>query len=339
MNKEYQSSFLVNTKPAPRVCAFINSGNDHMIQNQVIDNPQLIKLPFPPKINSRDLVILHPDGRVPKSPNAFIIYRKLFVETARTSGYKLPMNIISSMASQSWEQESNEVKNEYKRIAKEAFNYRNELFPKIKVEKKRNQWKTVSFDKPSTRKVRTPKPMKSINKSIKNKQLESPTVNSELNLLPETTDANNLSSENLQNLNLDLFADWANFFDSQNVYPSPDLSKNYSPIMIEEFEFDLGTFEQCFDLPIQKDQQVNEDIINKILFIDENQPSINESQYGLGVFDFSNETLETIQMFDTQNMFNMVDKTTYDQSLSTTINQDYLNDALISYDIDFDYSL
>ncbi|RIB27811.1 hypothetical protein C2G38_2137651 [Gigaspora rosea] len=332
MNKEYQSSFLVNTKPAPRVCAFINSGNDHMIQNQVIDNSQLIKLP--PKINSKDLVILHPDGRVPKPPNAFIIYRKLFVETARTSGYNLPMNIISSMASQSWEQESNEVKNEYKRIAKEAFNYRNELFPKIKVEKKRNQWKTVSFDKPSTRKVRTPKPMKSIDKSIKNKQLESPIV---VNLLPEITDTNNLSSENLQILNLDLFADWANFFDSQNVYPSPDLSTNYSPIMIEEFEFDLLTSEQC-DLPIQQDQQFNEDIINNILFIDENQSSINESQYGLGVFDFSNVTLETVQIFDIQNMFNMVDETSYNQSLSTTINQDYLNDALISYEMGFDYS-
>ncbi|CAG8792288.1 18618_t:CDS:2, partial [Gigaspora rosea] len=178
-------------------------------------------------------------------------------------GYNLPMNIISSMASQSWEQESNE---------------------------KRNQWKTVSFDKPSIRKVRTSKPMKSINKSIKNKQLESPTVESELNLLPEITDANNLSSENSQILNLDLFADWANFFDNQNVYPSPDLStiySDYSPIMIEEFEFDLGTSEQCFDLPIQQDQQVNEDIINNFLLIDEDQSSINESQYGLGIFDFS----------------------------------------------------
>ncbi|CAG8766862.1 5726_t:CDS:2 [Gigaspora margarita] len=109
----------------------------------------------------------------PKPPNAFIIYRKLFAETARTSGYNLPMNIISSMASQSWEQESNEL-----------------LIigiPKIKVEKKRNQWKTVSFDKPSTH--------------------------------------------------------WTNFFNSQNVYPSPELStiySDYSPIMIEEFEFDLG---------------------------------------------------------------------------------------------------
>ncbi|CAG8732666.1 23958_t:CDS:1 [Dentiscutata erythropus] len=374
MNKEYQSSFLVNNKLTPRVCAFINSGNNHMIQNQVIDNPrQLVKLPFPPKINSQDLVILHPDGRIPKTPNAFIIYRKLFFETARTNGYNLPMNIISSMASQSWEQESNEVKIEYKRIAKEAFNYRNELFPKVKVEKKRNQWKMISFDKPSTRKVKVPKSMKStnkksINKSIKNKQLESSTVEPELNLFPETTDANNLNNENSQILNLDLFANWADFFDSQNGYPSPDLStissgytpntnidmteefefdlevsaqcfdsqnsypspdlstisNNHSPNMIEEFEFNIETSTQCFDLPVQQDQQVN----------------INENQYGLGIFDFSNENenLETIQIFDTQNVFNMVDDTPYYQSLSTTINQDYLNDALISYEMGFDYS-
>ncbi|KAF0533850.1 hypothetical protein F8M41_010415 [Gigaspora margarita] len=108
--------------------------------------------------------------------------------------------------------------------------------------------------------------------------------------------------------------------------------------MNEEFEFDLGTSEQCFDLPIQQNQQVNEDIINNFL-TDENQSSINEIQYGLGIFDFSNDTLETIQNFDTQNMFNMVDETSYDQSLSTTINQDYLNDALISYEMGFDYSL
>ncbi|CAG8721454.1 37291_t:CDS:1 [Gigaspora margarita] len=343
MNKEYQSSFLVNTKPTPRVSVFINSGNDHMIQNQVIDNSQLIKLPFPPEINSRDLVILHPDGRIPKPPNAFIIYRKLFVETTRTSGYNLPMNIISSMVSQSWEQESNEVKNEYKRIAKEAFNYWNELFPKMKIEKKRNQWKMVSFDKPSTRKVRMPKPMKSTNKSIKksikNKQLESPTVEPEFNLLPEITGANNLNSENL---NLDLFADWADFFDSQNVYPSPDLStisSDYSPNMIEEFEFDLESSAQCFDLPNQQNQQnqVNKDIINDFLFTDDQTP-INGNQYGFGVFDFSNENLGTIQMFNTQNMFNIVDEISYDQLLNTTINQDYLNDNLISYEMAFDHS-
>ncbi|CAG8799758.1 1246_t:CDS:1, partial [Cetraspora pellucida] len=67
---EYKSSFV------NRTCVFINSGNDPMIQNQVIENPQLIKLPFPPEINPHDLVIFHPDGRVPKPLNAFMIYRK-----------------------------------------------------------------------------------------------------------------------------------------------------------------------------------------------------------------------------------------------------------------------
>ncbi|CAG8711338.1 4042_t:CDS:2, partial [Dentiscutata heterogama] len=104
--------------------------------------------------------------------------------------------------------------------------------------------------------------------------------------------------------------------------------------MIEEFEFGLETSTQCLDLPIQQDQQVNENIINNFLFIDENQSPINENQYGLGIFDFSNESLETIQIFNTQNVFNMVNETSYDQSLSTTINQDYLNDVLVSYEME-----
>ncbi|CAG8578842.1 28817_t:CDS:1, partial [Racocetra persica] len=99
---ECQSSFFVN-----RACAFINSGNDPMIQSQVIDHPQL-KLPFPPEINPHDLVIFHSDGRVPRTPNAFMIYRKLFVETAHANGYNLPMNIISLIVSRSWEKEPEE---------------------------------------------------------------------------------------------------------------------------------------------------------------------------------------------------------------------------------------
>ncbi|CAG8615022.1 hypothetical protein C2G38_2157205 [Gigaspora rosea] len=120
----------------------------------------------------------------------------------------------------------------------------------------------MSFDKPSTRKVRIP-------------------MNLLINLLKNPLKKNNL-----------------NFFE----YPSPKLStisSDYSPNIIEEFEFDLESSAQCFDLPIQQNQQVNENIINNFLFIDENQSLINESQYGLGTFGFSSETLETIQMFNT----------------------------------------
>ncbi|CAG8461487.1 1247_t:CDS:2 [Racocetra fulgida] len=270
-----------------------------MIQNQVIDNPQLIKLPFPPKINSRDLVVFHPDGRVPKTPNAFMIYRKLFVETARASGYNLPMNIISLMVSRSWEQEPEEIKNEYKRIAKEAFNYRNELFPKIKPQKKRDQWKTVSFDKPSVRKTKIPKPMKSVNKSTKHKQLQV-TPNNDLlaSNFDHLSDLSDLSDIDMNSpiFDLDLFTGWADFFSNQNTYSSPDLSitssSNNSPSS-DNFDFSV--------------QQVNDD--NNCILDD------------------------LVTNFDDQLSF------LPNLSNTTTIYQDNLNDALIAYEMGFNYPI
>ncbi|CAG8512172.1 8822_t:CDS:1 [Scutellospora calospora] len=295
---EYQSSFLVNN-----ICVFINSGNNPMIKSQVIDDSrQLIELPFPPVINSRDLVILHPDGRVPNTPNAFIIYRKQFVETARAGGYNLPMNIISSMASRSWEQESEEVKNEYKRIAKEAFNYRNELFPKVKPQRKRDQWRTVSFDKPSTRKVRMPKSIKTTNNPTKHQQLNKSKVTPEL-----PSDLSDIDM-NSPIFNLDLFADWADFLRNQNAYPSSDLSttsSNYNSPNINDFlNLETSSSTHCFDLPIQTDQQVSDDIINNFLFVGENQSYIYDNQYELGIFDTTNKISE-INSYEIFNILNM----------------------------------
>ncbi|CAG8789379.1 26130_t:CDS:1 [Racocetra persica] len=315
---ENQSNFV------NRACVFINSGNGPMIQNQVIDNSQLIKLPFPPKINSHDLVIFHPDGRVPKTPNAFMIYRKLFVETARASGYNLPMNIISLMVSRSWEQEPEKIKNEYKRIAKEAFNYRNELFPKIKPQKKRDQWKTVSFDKPSVRKAKIPKPMKSVNKSTKHKQLQV-TPNNASNFY-------DLSDIDMNSpiFDLDLFTDWTDFFSNQNIYSSPDLSitssSNNSPSP-NNFDFSI--------------QQVNDDVINNHLLIGENQSSIYDGQYGLGIFDFSNVNINVNEISDIQNNCIFDDQLSFLPNLlnTTTINQENLNDALIAYEMGFNYPI
>ncbi|CAG8613348.1 15550_t:CDS:2 [Cetraspora pellucida] len=284
----------------------MNSENDPIIKSQVINDPQqLIKLPFPPEINSHDLVTLHSDGRVPKTPNVFIIYRKLFVETAHASGYNLPMNIISLMASKSWEQEPEEVKNEYKRIAREAFDYRNELFPKKKSQRKRDQWKTVSFDK-----------LLFVNDIDMNSPI----------------------------FDLDLFNEWADFFSNQNSYPSPDLSitssSNNSPSL------------NNFDLPIQDYQQIIDDIFNNLLFIGENQSHIYNSQYGLGIVDFSNvssnvneiseinshnlhEILNIQNNFISDNLVNSNDQVSFFPNLlnKTTINQGNLNDALIAYEM------
>ncbi|CAG8800810.1 1834_t:CDS:1, partial [Racocetra fulgida] len=126
----------------------------------------------------------------------------------------------------------------------------------------------------------------------------------------------------------DLFNDWADFFSNQNTYPSPDLSitssSNSSPS-----PNNLNNF----DLPIQVDQQVNND------------------QYELGIFDFSNVNINVNEIseinshnlheiFDIQNNCILDDLANSNGQLpflpnllNTTINQNNLNDALIAYEI------
>ncbi|RHZ66632.1 hypothetical protein Glove_306g65 [Diversispora epigaea] len=134
-----------------RACVFIDSSNPNL-PNQVmkISSKPFIKVAFPPVINIRDLMTRQTENR--RGPNAFIIYRKIFVETARADGYQLPMTVVSSMASQSWELESEMVKTEYKKLAKEANEIRNEIFPKSPRRKKRERWNIVSFKQPDLRK-------------------------------------------------------------------------------------------------------------------------------------------------------------------------------------------
>ncbi|CAG8562320.1 7577_t:CDS:2 [Diversispora eburnea] len=135
MHQNSQTSFV-----------FINS-SDPTLPNQVInDNTSpFFKPPFPPLINPRDLISLS-EGRTPaRAPNAFIIYRKLFIQNTKDEGYTLPMTVISTMASKSWEQEPDIVKIEYKRIAKEAFDYYCEICPKQKQHGKREKWNICEF--------------------------------------------------------------------------------------------------------------------------------------------------------------------------------------------------
>ncbi|CAG8746067.1 8790_t:CDS:2, partial [Racocetra fulgida] len=97
-------------------------------QNQVIINSYpFIKIPFPPTIDPRDL-ITKKDDTLSRAPNAFIIYRKAFVEASR-----------ANVCSRSWESEPENVRKEYKRIAKEAVIRR----------KKREKWNVVSFNNSS----------------------------------------------------------------------------------------------------------------------------------------------------------------------------------------------
>ncbi|CAJ0830627.1 22407_t:CDS:2 [Entrophospora sp. SA101] len=112
----------------------------------------VIKPPFPPIVDTLGLISKKSvDGRIPaRAPNAFIIYRKVYVEAARQQGHYLPMTVVSSMASQSWEQEPEFVKSEYKRLAKDALTMRNEVYPKSGRRKRRDKWNIVNFQPPQS---------------------------------------------------------------------------------------------------------------------------------------------------------------------------------------------
>ncbi|GBC05556.1 hypothetical protein RclHR1_00630003 [Rhizophagus clarus] len=134
------------SKRTSRACVFIDSSNPSMPSTVINGAQPFIRPPFPPAIKPEDLLRRSKDGSMSKPPNAFIIYRKWFIETARSDGYFLPMTVISSMASQSWDQESEIVKAEYKRLGKEAFNLRNDMLPRNNKRRKREKWNIVKFD-------------------------------------------------------------------------------------------------------------------------------------------------------------------------------------------------
>ncbi|CAG8531562.1 17950_t:CDS:1 [Acaulospora morrowiae] len=121
--------------------------------NKQIDNIT-IELPFPPSVDLINLISKKSPGKIPaRSPNAFIIYRKIFVETARQNGYNLSMTEISTMASKRWASESDEVKAKYKIIASDALAIRNDVFPKHGKRKRKDRWNLVTFDQPSSEEI------------------------------------------------------------------------------------------------------------------------------------------------------------------------------------------
>lgn len=107
--------------------------NDHSTSS-------FIKLPFPPRITSSDLVSNKKNGDMPtRSPNAFMIYRKVYVDELHNEGHYLPMTTASSLASASWKAEAESVKDEYKRLANEAKSRHLKLFSNKIPRKKRNR--------------------------------------------------------------------------------------------------------------------------------------------------------------------------------------------------------
>ncbi|CAG8704639.1 6622_t:CDS:1, partial [Acaulospora morrowiae] len=292
---------------------FINS-SDPLMPSQVInDTKPFIRLPFPPIIDPHDLITFSKGSCTPsRAPNAFIIYRKLFIKTAKSEGYTLPMTVISSMASKSWEQEPEIVKVEYKRIAKEAFEYRNEIYPKVKRGGKRKTWNVISFDHKSDTSVRKNELCKSIN-------------NRSVEIQQKTDTPISFPDFECPILNLDVLPDLTDY-----IYPSPDLtvSSGFSSPDINNFNSPTMSLENsenyCIDSPIQSEIFSSSDMSDEFII---NSPTISlgnyqtdssdmnlrindssligflENQFGLGIFEPENVN-ETIEEHNDSSLLN-----------------------------------
>ncbi|RHZ54302.1 hypothetical protein Glove_428g53 [Diversispora epigaea] len=101
---------------------FSNSQNDKDLISNFKQLSQLIKLPFPPKINSSEIINKRKTNEINlRPPNAFLIYRKEFLNYLSSSKHmNLKMTDVSKLVSLHWNNESEMVKGEYKKIAKQV---------------------------------------------------------------------------------------------------------------------------------------------------------------------------------------------------------------------------
>lgn len=133
-------------------CVFPCSSNPSCSnQHILIRESDSFKPPYPPLIDAKDFITKRSDEqKAPsRSPNAFIIYRKVCIDTARERNCCLPMTIISSLASDLWKNEPPHVKNFYKDVARDISKHYSKRYPKSSQRKKRERWNLISFEKQS----------------------------------------------------------------------------------------------------------------------------------------------------------------------------------------------
>src|SRR6266498_4556845 len=84
-------------------------------------SPPPIQLPFPPSITAQDIVLKRPSSKIcSKSPNAFFIYRKAYFDQLALLNQRFKMTDVSKLVSLNWKNERIEVKEAYKKIAREV---------------------------------------------------------------------------------------------------------------------------------------------------------------------------------------------------------------------------
>ncbi|KAG9287287.1 hypothetical protein G9A89_008917 [Geosiphon pyriformis] len=185
------------------------------------------KVPFPPKIVAKECITIK-DGKLPsKAPNCFIIYRRAYQKEICERGHPYRLSLVSSMASGSWKYEPDEVKEVYRKLAKDAtillLNLRSKAVitgekpvEKNKLEpfiKKMNNNKIDLYDEDAwSRKINELKTLdvETLNTSEKNSSLTGPYVSSfeqrydYYGYLPEQTYQDRQFSVEIFSLNYDI---------------------------------------------------------------------------------------------------------------------------------------
>ncbi|CAJ0759148.1 17243_t:CDS:2 [Entrophospora sp. SA101] len=297
-----------NNSSNQRTVFFIDTSNPEV--NQTISacgsNP-FIKPPFPPVIDIRELIIKLTNGKLPaKSPNAFLIYRKAFLGTVQADGYKLPMTVISTMVSKSWESEPQYVKDEYKKLSKEAFNRLNEMNPKSTKPNKRERWNFVSFEQ--KKKSRKPR----LNKNdILNQYLNS--FGQEDMLLSATSNDYQSSSSSSSPPDIDNLYEQQNFVNSINSFVQPQSSSSSESEIFSDVNNNIDNIDELRQFINICEQQ-------------NNFPNSSFNENGLGIPCYNN--FDNININD-NNTNNSDDLLFINQDLFLNNNNDLFDEFLI----------
>ncbi|RIA83445.1 hypothetical protein C1645_786374 [Glomus cerebriforme] len=296
--------------------------NDNPFLDKIINSyvQPFIKPPFPPLIDPKDLISKSIVGNKPnRAPNAFIIYRKMYVREARNEGYCFPMTVLSSMVSQSWEKEPEEVKSYYKKLAKEAFDYRNELYPKPESKKKkRSNWNVISFEKNNLRPnenndVETKKESTSIPYKIQLSDNISVDNQTELDFTNQisTPDLSHESSTTTSPIIDDLSVDYSdpNLTSSNENLNIISYMDSYEPQSFENFQQEINSYDYLTNQIIDNQIEYFNVFQNQEMFC--NEPQLNYCQVNsnlpnilsssspdvLGIFEYREELASSLQPF------------------------------------------
>ncbi|CAG8696517.1 9239_t:CDS:1, partial [Acaulospora colombiana] len=99
--------------------AIIPTSEDEQFFHMTNETP-IIRLPWPPSITASDFLSRRKPSQNLRSPNAFLVYRKAFLDQLSRSNHNLKMTDVSKLVSIYWKNEAKCVKDAYKEIAQEV---------------------------------------------------------------------------------------------------------------------------------------------------------------------------------------------------------------------------